>query len=107
MSKKPCTAVVLSAGQGRRMGTSVQKQYIQLDGKEIICHTLETFQQSSVIDDIVLVVGKNQEEYCQKELVEKYHAQLEYYAHALSQLTGKTVKEKIIYSFTLKEEIIV
>ena len=42
-----------------------------------------------------------------KELVEKYHAQLEYYAHALSQLTGKTVKEKIIYSFTLKEEIIV
>ena len=73
MSKKPCTAVVLSAGQGRRMGTSVQKQYIQLDGKEIICHTLETFQQSSVIDDIVLVVGKDQEEYCQKELVEKYH----------------------------------
>lgn len=59
MSKKPCTAVVLSAGQGRRMGTSVQKQYIQLDGKEIICHTLETFQQSSVIDDIVLVVGKD------------------------------------------------
>ena len=43
----------------------------------------------------------------EKELVEKYHAQLEYYAHALSQLTGKTVKEKIIYSFTLKEEIIV
>ena len=41
------------------------------------------------------------------ELREKYHAQLEYYAHALSQLTGKTVKEKIIYSFTLKEEIIV
>ena len=41
------------------------------------------------------------------DTMEKYHAQLEYYAHALSQLTGKTVKEKIIYSFTLKEEIIV
>ena len=73
MNKKPCTAIVLSAGQGKRMGTTIQKQYIQLDGKEIICHTLETFQKSSVIDDIILVVGKGQEKYCQKEIVEKYH----------------------------------
>ena len=39
------------------------------------------------------------------ELKEKYHAQLDYYAQALEQLTGKNVKEKIIYSFTLGEEI--
>ncbi len=39
------------------------------------------------------------------ELSEKYHAQLDYYAQALTQLTGKPVKEKIIYSFTLGEEI--
>lgn len=41
------------------------------------------------------------------ELKEKYHAQLDYYAEALEKLTGKPVKEKIIYSFTLGEEIIV
>ena len=39
------------------------------------------------------------------ELKEKYHAQLDYYAKALEQLLGKKVKEKIIYSFTLGEEI--
>ena len=39
------------------------------------------------------------------ELKEKYHAQLDYYAQALEQLTEKPVKEKIIYSFTLGEEI--
>lgn len=39
------------------------------------------------------------------DLTEKYHAQLDYYAQALTQLTGKPVKEKIIYSFTLEEEI--
>ena len=39
------------------------------------------------------------------ELKEKYHAQLDYYARALTQLTEKPVKEKIIYSFTLREEI--
>ena len=41
------------------------------------------------------------------ELKKKYHAQLDYYAEALEKLTGKPVKEKIIYSFTLGEEIIV
>lgn len=41
-----------------------------------------------------------------RELLEKYQAQLEYYARALEQITGKKVTEKIIYSFTLREEII-
>ena len=39
------------------------------------------------------------------ELREKYHAQLEYYEQALSMMTGKKVKEKLIYSFTLGEVI--
>lgn len=36
-----------------------------------------------------------------KELVKRYAIQLDYYAKALAQLTGKKVKEKIIYSFAL------
>ena len=40
------------------------------------------------------------------QLKELYHAQLDYYAQALEQLLEKPVKEKIIYSFALKEEII-
>lgn len=40
-----------------------------------------------------------------KELVKKYKVQLDYYGEALERLTGKRVKEKIIYSFTLGEEI--
>lgn len=37
----------------------------------------------------------------EKELVKRYAIQLDYYAKALTQLTGKNVKEKIIYSFAL------
>ena len=40
-----------------------------------------------------------------EQLKERYHAQLEYYAQALEGLLEKPVKEKIIYSFTLREEI--
>ena len=40
-----------------------------------------------------------------KELEEKYQEQLRYYAKALEQMSGKKVKEKIIYSFTLRKEV--
>lgn len=39
------------------------------------------------------------------ELLNRYRVQLEYYARALTQITGKPVKEKIIYSFALQQEI--
>ncbi len=38
-------------------------------------------------------------------LIRRYRVQLEYYRKALEQLTGKEVKEKIIYSFSLNKEI--
>ena len=72
MSKKHCTAVVLSAGQGKRMGTSVQKQYIELEGKPIIYYTLKAFEDSEIIDDIVMVVGKDQIAYVKEEIVDFY-----------------------------------
>ena len=40
------------------------------------------------------------------ELVSRYKVQLDYYAQALERLTGKPVKEKIIYSFCLSQEIL-
>ena len=39
------------------------------------------------------------------ELIRRYQVQLDYYAEALERLTGKKVKEKIIYSFALLQEI--
>ena len=72
MQKKKCTAIVLAAGQGRRMGTKVQKQYLEIDGKPVLYYSLHTFEQSEIIDEIILVVGDNQAEYCQNEIVSKY-----------------------------------
>ena len=70
--KKKCTAIVLAAGQGKRMGAAVQKQYIELEEKPVIAYTLEQFNASRIIDDIVLVVGEDQKEYVQKEIVDRY-----------------------------------
>lgn len=72
MKKKKCTAVVLAAGQGSRMGTKVHKQYLNILGKPVLSYSLEVFQQSEWIDEIILVTGRGEEEYCRKEIVEKY-----------------------------------
>lgn len=70
---KRCTAIVLAAGQGRRMGGNVSKQYLELAGKPIIYYTLEAFQNSPLIDSIVLVTGPEQMAWCKEELVHKYN----------------------------------
>ncbi|MCI5867987.1 MAG: 2-C-methyl-D-erythritol 4-phosphate cytidylyltransferase [Dorea sp.] len=70
--KKHCTAIILSAGQGKRMGTSVQKQYLEIQGKPVIYYSLKAFEDSGIIDDVILVVGHGQEDYVYDEIVRKY-----------------------------------
>lgn len=71
--KKFCTAVVLAAGQGKRMGTKVAKQYLEIAGKPLLYYTLRAFERSPIIDAIVLVVGDAEQiSYCKKEIVEAY-----------------------------------
>lgn len=73
MEKKFCTAVVLAAGQGKRMGTKVAKQYLEIGGKPLLYYTLRAFERSPLIDAIVLVVGDQEQiSYCKKEIVDAY-----------------------------------
>ena len=57
-------------------------------------------------DGLVVLDYKTDRVSAPEELTERYHAQLDYYGRALEQLTQKKVKEKVIYSFALKEELI-
>lgn len=66
------TAIVLAAGQGKRMQSKVQKQYLLLKGKPVLYYTLRAFEESPLISRIVLVTGKEEIEYCRREFVEKY-----------------------------------
>lgn len=67
-----CTAIVLAAGKGRRMNTEVQKQFLEIKGHPVIYYSLKCFQESPLIDEIILVTGKESISYCQKEIIDKY-----------------------------------
>lgn len=73
MEKPHCTAIVLAGGRGSRMGTEVHKQYLLLADKPVLFYSLSVFQDSDLIDEIILVAGEGEEEYCRKNFVLKYH----------------------------------
>ena len=66
------TAIVLAAGKGSRMNSDIPKQYLTLLGKPVLFYSLQAFEESNV-DEIVLVTGSGEQEYCKKEIVDKYH----------------------------------
>ena len=72
-ARKKCTAIILAAGQGKRMGGKVQKQYLELLGHPILYYSLAAFQDSPLIDSMLLVTGAAEIPYVQQEIVEKYH----------------------------------
>ena len=55
---------------------------------------------------VILVDYKTDHIADREKLAERYRGQLSYYAQALEQLTGRTVKKQVIYSFFLGKEIV-
>ena len=71
MEKQKYTAIVLAAGSGKRMNSKVHKQYLIIQDRPVLYYSLKEFEYSAV-DEIVLVVGKGEEKFCRKEIVDKY-----------------------------------
>ena len=112
----------LNCGAGRRMREAAGNQRLYKEQPFVLGTDAREMYPDEVEGELILVQGiidvyfeeedglvvldyKTDRVKSAGELKEKYHAQLDYYARALEQITGKHVKEKIIYSFALREEI--
>ncbi|PKM93386.1 MAG: 2-C-methyl-D-erythritol 4-phosphate cytidylyltransferase [Firmicutes bacterium HGW-Firmicutes-1] len=73
MKTKKIGVIIPAAGQGKRMKADTSKQYIEVEGKPILAYTIEKFQQSSLVDEIVIVVGQNEVEYVEKYIKNRYN----------------------------------
>lgn len=71
MEKQKYAAIVLAAGSGKRMNSKVHKQYLIIQDRPVLYYSLKAFEDSAV-DEVVLVVGKGEEKFCRKEIVDKY-----------------------------------
>ena len=70
--KEKITAIVLAAGQGKRMHSKVQKQFLEIQDHPVLYYSLRCFQDSLLIDDIILVTGNDMISYCKNEIVDRY-----------------------------------
>lgn len=64
-------AMILAGGNGRRMGANIPKQFIEIQDKPIIAHTLEKFEEHRCIDAIQIVCVDSYMDYVGK-MVEDY-----------------------------------
>jgi len=72
MGKKRCTAIVLAAGGGSRMKSKIPKQFLLIKKKPVLYYSLACFQNTSIIDEIILVAGEEFIPYCREEIVDLY-----------------------------------
>ena len=66
------TAIVLAAGQGKRMLSKVQKHFLEIQGYPVLYYSLLCVQERPLIQDIILVTGEESISYCKEEIVQKY-----------------------------------
>lgn len=66
--------IVLAGGTGRRMGAETAKQYLMLGEYPVLYYSLKAMEKS-FLDEIILVTGPGQEQYCRTEIIEKYGLQ--------------------------------
>jgi 2-C-methyl-D-erythritol 4-phosphate cytidylyltransferase len=62
-------ALIPAAGQGRRLGREIEKQFLQLGTKILLAHTLAHFEATPTIDQIIVVVPPGREAFCQTAVI--------------------------------------
>ena len=55
------SAIIVAAGRGTRMGTKVDKLFLEVAGQPVVAHTWQRFEAAKCIDEVVLVVREGQQ----------------------------------------------
>ena len=66
------SAIILAGGKGKRMNSSISKQFIEIKGKPIIYYTIKKFNENKKIDNIVIVLSQEEVEYFKDNILNKY-----------------------------------
>ena len=79
--------IILAGGIGARFGSSVPKQYMKLNGREIISYSIESFRESRLGENFILVC--NEAEYKAQNIAKKY---------GVTCIQGGTTRNESIYN---------
>jgi len=80
------------AGGGVGMNHSLPKQYLPLEGKPILAHTLINLSKISSVDSITLVVSEDRIDWCREKIIEKFNVKKIDKIIAGGETRGKSVR---------------
>lgn len=63
-------ALIVAGGSGLRMGTTVPKQFLLLNGKPVLMHTIERFSSAKAFNLIIVVLPKSEIQHWEKLIAE-------------------------------------
>ncbi|MCL2874481.1 MAG: 2-C-methyl-D-erythritol 4-phosphate cytidylyltransferase [Defluviitaleaceae bacterium] len=66
------SAIIVAAGSGKRLGSSLPKQFLKLNSKPILSHTIEKFENCCFINEIIVVVPFDYLDHAKSEVVNCY-----------------------------------
>ena len=68
MVKRPnkIKAIIVSAGNGKRVGGDLPKQYLKIDGIPILAKTIQRFHEVDIIDEVIVVISQKHQKYFDK-----------------------------------------
>lgn len=72
MAKIRASAVIAAAGQGKRFGDGLQKQFLPLLGKPVLAYSVETISTSDLIGEIIIVVPDDCAGSVKADIVDKF-----------------------------------
>ena len=62
--------LIPAAGMGRRMGAAINKQYLPLNGRPIVGHTIALFDNHPLVDRIYVITPADEFDMCRREVLE-------------------------------------
>ena len=74
---KYLSAIITSAGSGRRMNSNINKPFLEIEGKKIIQRTLDTIVSIDEIDEIILVIRREDEDII-KDILTNFDKDIKY-----------------------------
>lgn len=87
------SVVIPAAGQGKRMKATKNKQFLLLNNKPILAHTISKFSEIDLIDEIIVVAKKEEITYCKKEVVSKYD-----FSKVKKIISGGKTRQESVYN---------
>jgi 2-C-methyl-D-erythritol 4-phosphate cytidylyltransferase len=70
MSAMKYYAIIVAGGSGSRMESDIPKQFLQLNGRPVLMHTIDVFHSSSLVPEIIVVLSTDFHSYWKKLCLE-------------------------------------